>query len=305
MINVTVIGFGKVGSVLSVMLLNAIQDIRLNIMDPETSLDGAFLDLKHGMSLYDSAELHINDPDLFDEASFVFYTAGKPNKHGGSRLSTAKTNIALTKEIFSAVRFKNEPFVIVITNPVDIVAHSVYQYSDLPADKVIGTGTLLESIRLSYYLSELTGYEMNHFNSMVLGEHGDSQVPVFSKTTLNHQVLTAYDEFKDDLLDKAKELTRTAAFQIRETQEGTTYGVAKCALKILKDLLGSEQHNYPLSVLTNKHYMELLKIDHPIFISVPVTVSNNCVTVQNLNDFTEDELEAFRKSAVVLSDIIL
>lgn len=305
MINITVIGFGNVGSVLSVMLLNAIQDIRLNIMDPDPTLEGAFLDLNHGMPLFRSAELHINDPDLFEEADFVFYTAGTPNKHGGSRLSTAKKNIELTKEIFESVRFKKEPYVIVITNPVDIVAHSVYQFSGLSSERVIGTGTLLESVRLSYYLAELTGYSMNHFNAMVLGEHGDSQVPIYSHTTLNGKLISEFPKFDQELLDKAKELTRTAAFQIRETQTGTTYGVAKCALKIMQDLTGNEQHNYPLSVLTNDHYMDLLRIDHPIFISMPVSVSNNCISVRNLNDFTEEELDAYRRSAVVLSDIIL
>lgn len=305
MINVTVIGFGNVGSVLSVMLLNAIQDIRLNIMDPEPSLEGAFLDLHHGMPLFKSAELHINDPDLFEEADFVFFTAGTPNKHGGSRLATAKKNIELTKEIFEGVRFKFDPFVIVITNPVDIVAHSVYQYSGLSSEKVIGTGTLLESVRLSYYLSQLSGYSMNHFNSMVLGEHGDSQVPIYSQTRLNQKLIKDYPEFDQELLNRAKELTRTAAFQIRETQKGTTYGVAKCGLKIMQDLIGDEQHNYPLSVLTNKHYMNLLNIDHPIYISVPVSVSGNGVAIQNVDDFTMEELEAYRTSAQVLSDIIL
>jgi L-lactate dehydrogenase len=140
---------------------------------------------------------------------------------------------------------------------------------------------------------------------MVLGEHGDSQVPIYSHTTLNEKVISEFPTFDQELLEKAKELTRTAAFQIRETQTGTTYGVAKCGLKIMQDLLGDEKHDYPISVLTNEHYINLLKIDHPIFISVPVAVSKNNMSVRNLDDFTNDELEAYRRSARVLSDIIL
>lgn len=109
MINVTVIGFGNVGASLALLLLNNQHSIRLNILEPNNQREGAFLDLAHGMPLYINKELFINDDDLFLDADFIFYSAGIPNKHGGSRLSTAKENINITKSVFKNRNFTKSP----------------------------------------------------------------------------------------------------------------------------------------------------------------------------------------------------
>lgn len=305
MVDVTVIGFGNVGSVLSVMLLNAFEEIRLNIMDPDPMREGAFLDLSHGMPLYEKRELRINDEYLFDNADFIFYTAGIPNKHGGSRLSTAKENIELTEKLFKGRSLHKEPYIIVITNPVDIVAHRVYEYTNLPKYKIVGTGTLLDSVRLSFYMSLLTDTKPQDYYSMVLGEHGDSQFAVYSQTTYKGILVREWPEFTTKILTEAEELTKDAAFQIRETQKGTTYGVAKCAVKIMDDLMSKEEHIYPLSLLTTNHFMKLLHLDLPIHISMPARVSSNGVFVLEDMEFTDEELKAYRTSARILSDIIV
>lgn len=305
MINVTVIGFGNVGSVLSVMLLNAFEGIRFNIIDPNPQREGAFLDLVHSMPLYKDRELHFNGERLLRDADFVFYTAGIPNKHGGSRLSTAKQNIELTEKIFKGQKFEREPYVIVITNPVDMVTHYVNEFTDLPVNNVLGTGTLLDSVRLSYYLSRLTETHPNDYNSMVLGEHGDSQFAVYSHSYYKQDLIQDWPDFTPSLLKEAEDLTRNAAFQIRETQKGTTYGVAKCAVKIMDDLLDTEEHMYPLSVLTTPHYMDLLQLEKPIHISVPVSVSSKGVRVIEDIEYSMKELNAYRISAQILSDIMV
>jgi L-lactate dehydrogenase len=304
MIDVTVIGFGNVGSSLSLLLLNNKHDIRLNVMEPDAQREGAFLDLSHGMTLYPNKELATNDEDLFSNADFVFYTAGTPNVHGGSRLSTAKQNIKLTKEIFEGRRFVKTPYVVVITNPVDIVSHSVFQYSELPSSHVIGTGTFLDSVRLAYYLSTLSDYHADNIDAFVLGEHGESQVATYSMTTVHGQPISEYSEFTKFDLETAKDLTRNAAFQIRETQKGTTYGVSKCAEVLMDYLLGDEEHILTLSVLTNDHYRQLLDLDHDIYISVPVKVSSKGVEPVDEISLASNEFEALKESARILAEII-
>ena len=304
MINVTVIGFGNVGASLSLLLLNNRHKICLNVMEPDPQREGAFLDLAHGMQLYPHKELHINNEDLLLNSDFIFYTAGTPNIHGGSRLSTAKQNIQLTKEIFEPRTFKETAFIIVITNPVDIVTHSVYQYSGLPASQVVGTGTFLDSVRLDYYLSELTNFEAEDFNAVVLGEHGESQFPVYSITQLKGKPINEYTEFTPEILEKAKQLTKSAAYQIRETQKGTTYGVSKCAEVLLDYLLENEERQLTLTMLTNQHYKDLLELDHDICISMPVLISNGIIQPNNSVQFSEDELADYKKSADILANII-
>ncbi len=304
MINVTIIGFGFVGSALSLLLLNSKHPIRLNVMEPNPEREGAFLDLAHSIPLYTNKELHVNDEELFQHAQFVYYTAGIPNMHGGSRLSTAKQNISLAKEIFEHRTFVYTPYVIVITNPVDLVAHAVYQYSSLPHDHIIGTGTFLDSVRLAYYLSTLSDFSPSDFDVTILGEHGDSQVPIYSLCKVKGQPILDHADFSRLDLEKAQRLTKDAAFQIRMTQDGTTYGVSKCAEVLLEYLLGTEEHVITLSMLTNAHYRSLLSLDHGIYIGMPVRIKNGKIEILDHIDMLGEELEAYRKSASMLAQII-
>ena len=303
MIDVTIIGFGNVGTSLSLLLLNNKQPLRLNIMEPDPQREGAFLDLAHGMPLYHKKELLVNDEDLFLTADFIFFTAGTPNMQGGSRLSTAKQNIQLTKDIFEHRTFTKTPYIIVITNPVDVVSHAVYQFSGLPSERIIGTGTFLDSIRLAYYLSTLSKYKADDFDAFVLGEHGSSQVPIFSMTTVKGEPIGSDSEFTQNDLDLSFSLTRDAASKIRETQEGTRYGVAKCAEVLLNYLLGEGEQMLPLSMLTNDFYRTLLNLDHDIYIGMPVILKHGKLEIYNKIDLSARELEAYRESAAILAAI--
>lgn len=303
MINITVIGFGNVGAALLLLLLNNARAIRLNVMEPDDQRKGAFLDLAHSMFLYLNKELIVNDQDLLNDSDFIFYTAGKPNVHGRSRLSTAKQNIQLAKELFEGRKFNKIPYIITITNPVDIVSHALYQFSRLPAEHVVGTGTFLDSIRLAYYLSALSDYEIHDFDPTILGEHGESQFAAFSLTKVKDANILHCNDFAAETLFTAEQLTRDAAFQIRETQKGTTYGVAKCAEVIMNSLLDNETHYFPLSMLTNKYFNSLLQLDHSIYISMPAEISAQGIKIVNDIQLTEAELKAYRKSAETLATI--
>jgi L-lactate dehydrogenase len=304
MINVTVIGFGNVGAMLSTLLLNNIHPLRLNVMEPDDQKEGALLDLAHSMQLYHNKELKVNNEALFRNADFIFLSAGVPNEQSSSRLSTAKENIQLSKDIFKSKSITKNPYAIIISNPVDITSHAVYQYSGLPAERVIGIGTFLDSIRLSHYLSSLSNFQALDFESWVLGEHGSTQVPIYSKCKLMGKPLLDFSEFSPEKLKVAKEKTKNAAFQIRETQKGTKYGVAKCAAMLFDYLLGEEEHQLSLSMLTNQHYRSLLQLDHDIYISLPVKIKNGKVSLSNELNLSEQELKALRQSAKLLSEYV-
>lgn len=304
MIDVTVIGFGSVGSALSLLLLNNKNDMRVNVLEPDPNKEGAILDLSHGMSLYPNKELHVNDYDMFANADFIYFTAGIPNLHGGSRLSTAKKNIQLTKDIFESQKFNKVPYVIVITNPVDIISFYVMKFSNLPYDHVVGTGTFLDSVRLSYYLSVLSDFKADEINAYVLGEHGDSQFATYSMTKVQDSPISELAFFSPKLLEEAESLTRNAAFQIRETQGGTLYGISKCAETILNSLLSSEVSHYPLSILTNEHYNKLLNLDKSIYISVPIQISNKGIRIDNDIHLEGAELKLYQESAKIISEVM-
>lgn len=304
MINVTIIGFGYVGSSLSVLLLNSEHQIRLNIMEPNSNCEGALLDLAHGTPLYNQKELHINNEELFIQADFIYYAAGISNVHGASRLSTTRQNVQLSKEIFSQRIFTNNPYIIVITNPVDIISQSVFMFTNLPAENVLGTGTFLDSIRLKYYLSSFSPFSTTDFETLVVGEHGDSQVPIYSSCKVKGLPILNHPMFSKKDLENITALTKNAAFQIRETQEATTYGISICAAKLLNYFLSKGEHSLTLSMLTNEHYRSLLLLEEKIYIGVPVIIKNGVITVNNEINMSNQELNAYRNSAKILSNTI-
>ncbi len=303
MINITVIGFGYVGSSLSLLLLNSKHSVRLNIMEPEPECKGALLDLMHGISLCPNKELYHNKEELFLNADFIYYAAGTPNAPDASRLSTAQENIQLSKRIFKHRHFANTPYIIVITNPVDVISQAVYRYSQLPPDRIIGTGTFLDSMRLAYYLSTSSGHQPSDFETMVLGEHGASQTPIYSMCKIKGQALLDHSTFSDADLETAYQKTRDAAQEIRQTQGGTTYGVSMCACILLDYLLDTKEHQLCLSVLTNSHYQSLLELDDALFVGLPVKIKQGAVEIRNDIHLSSKELEQFRQSAHLLASI--
>ena len=303
MIDLTIIGFGHVGSTLTYHLMNAPGKMRINVMEPDVQKEGAFLDLLHAQSLYPEKELRVNDSDLFSAADFIFHTAGHPNTHGQSRLDKAQENSRLTETIFGGRSWQKDPFVIVITNPVDVITYATLQSTGLHANKVVGTGTFLDSVRLSYYLSTLSGVSVEDIDAYVLGEHGDSQCAIYSMATVSGKPILQHAAFSNRVLAQAMELTRNAAFQIRETQEATIYGVVKCAVELFERLQSRKETRMPLSVLSTQYYTELLGLNTPICLGLPTVVSNREIRVSNV-EFENEELTALKQSAVLLSEIV-
>lgn len=294
------IGFGYVGSTLSILLLKNKHSIALNIMEPDKNCEGAILDMAHGMYLLGENELYHNDRDLLEQADFVFYAAGIANEHGSSRLSITQDNIKLSKSIFEGINFRNSPYVIVITNPVDIISNTVKRFSNLPSSRVIGIGTFLDSLRLSYYLSELSNFHLTDFETMVCGEHGDSQVAIFSHSTLKGLPIIGHDSIDTNLLEQAVFKTKNAANQIRQTQEGTTYGVSICAEFLFNYLIDGGTYQLSLSVQTDEYYRELLQLKEDLYLGLPVIINSGEIELNRNITFSKDELMRMRNSAEII-----
>ena len=299
-INVTIVGFGHVGTALALQLLNSPYPMRLNIVDPNPQCEGAFLDLIHASPLYDRKKLYLNDKGLFQQADYIYYSAGVPNKKGHSRLSAAAENIQLSRQIFENQKFTSNPYIIVITNPVDVVSHMVTKCTGLAANRVVGTGTFLDSLRLAYYLAQLTNHQQEDFDTMVLGEHGDSQVPIYSMCKFQGTPILSLPEFTEELLKEAKQLTTNAAYKIRETQVGTSYGVSKCAVAIQNYLMDVEEHSLTLSMLTDDYYRSLLGLDRDIYIGLPVIIQNGSIALRHQVDLADEEITALKHSAEII-----
>lgn len=283
---ITIVGMGHVGTACAFLFSNAPFSCTINFVDPSDDTHGSMLDLSHSLALLENKSIAINDEELFSKSDYIIYTAGVCNDLGQSRLSIVQENIDLTKEIFDDAQFEKEPYIIIISNPVDVISYHTWKATGLPSNKIIGTGTLLDSSRLSYYL-----YNTDELKAFVLGEHGESQVPITSWLK---------DEFPKDTLDQAITKTKSSARQIRETQGYTAYAVAQCAFKIVKQLEANTPQLLPLSILTNTYYRNLFDLKRDIFISIPTIIYNNGIQISN-ESFNEQEIEQLKISAHILA----
>ncbi|MCB0428856.1 MAG: hypothetical protein H6585_06990 [Flavobacteriales bacterium] len=301
-LRVSVVGFGDVGATLAYLLINSHDvNIHLNIMDPSPLIEGRLLDMAHALALDHRHIITLNDKNALQQADFIFMAAGYRNAPGASRLSVAKQNIGLTREIFTGLKWASNPMVVVLTNPVEIVCHHLHVVSGIPSRQIAGTGTLLDSVRLAYYLAQSLNVKPKDVEAWILGEHGASMVPVFSQTKVNGIPVHEFPLVTRQLLDKCMEETLQAANTIRRTQGSTYYGVAQCASQVFHAIRKDQPIRVPLSVAVDEQHMHMLRCNPNLFISLPVTVDRNGWTLHGDFNLTREETEGLKRSAQVIA----
>ncbi len=241
---ISVVGFGYVGSTLTNMLLSGVKNVHLNILDPVALRNGNQLDLFHAATVMKTS-ISFNDNHLFVKSDIILYSAGYSNTHGEDRSSVLNKNIALAQTIFEKIDFSNNPIIVVISNPVDSLSFYIQHFVGNKA-RVIGTGTSLDTFRLKHLLSEEFQIASNKITTDVIGEHGNNMIPLFSNTTLNGiaiKEMTSSEHLKE-IETKLKEL----AFEIRETEPATMYGIAATSFYLVQQLLSNNEIEIDLSI---------------------------------------------------------
>lgn len=301
-ISITVIGYGNVGRVLTNLLLGSNLPMDLNILDPADRLKGAFLDLTHAQGLQPEKKIYFNDFSVFERSDFVFFTAGVPGKHGDSRLSTVDDNVQLVREVFEGKNLQNDMRIIAITNPVDVITAAIISATSLPKNQVVGTGTYLDSQRFSYHLADLAQVNVHDVDALILGEHGDSCVPILSHSSYRNTPILESELFTETIFEKAFDQTLHAAYEIRKTEPGTSMAVSHCALRLMEAWMQPEEIILPVSTVLNPEHVKWLDLKHAICMSLPVGVSQSGIRQLEPLELSSSELKALQQSAHVLLD---
>jgi L-lactate dehydrogenase len=292
-INIAIIGFGEVGTIVASSINTKYNNINFNIIDTDENISGRILDFSHACACKNN-EVFINDFEDLQVADFVIYAAGHCNSPGESRNSVAKENKNLVESIFLNLKLKLTAVILVVTNPVELVSRWIYE-SLGKSNLVLGTGTSLDTFRLNYIISQEENCLLNEVNSLVVGEHGQHMLPLFSKSYLGKQKLSSiYSEKKQfELLDKLK----MSATEIRKTEKATKYGVAECVLLIISSLISDKKVSLPLSVLVSENQKKQFGLEESIFMSLPCTIENDEVKVNELENLSEFEFQAIKTVA--------
>ena len=229
--------------------------------------------------------------DCFN-ADIVVIAAGLNQEKGETRLHLIKRNKTIIETIVDEVMASGfNGIFLVATNPVDIMTYIVKEKSGLPVSKVIGTGTLLDTERLKYLLSQKIKINTENIHAYVVGEHGDSSFVVWSKSTVGMVPILNTVSVED--LDAIENEVRQLAYKIISYKDYTSYGVAMCMLKITKAILSDQN-----LVLNVSSYVD------GIYIGMPSVIGKDGVKGTMKINFNEEETEKFEKSKKVIKDAI-
>lgn len=302
---IAVVGCGFVGSSVAFSLVTqGVCDEILMIDINKERAYGEALDLKHGIE-YLNRNIKIETGTYEDcgDANIIVITAGAPPKPGQSRLDTLEMSAKIMESIVNPIMKSgfNGHF-IVISNPVDIVAHYVYKLSGLPKSHVIGTGTSLDSARLKNFIGEICKVDPRSVQAYSMGEHGDSQMVPWSVVTVGGK--SFYDVVRDNKerlgnvdFDALVKETTQAGWEVFNRKGTTYYGIASACVGIIKAIMYDENRIIPVSTLLEGEFGQ-----HDVFCGVPAILNRTGVKEVVEIHMSEDELSRFTKSAQIIKN---
>lgn len=276
---VVLVGTGMVGMSYAYALLNQNLCDELVLIDiNKKKAAGEAMDLNHGVAFSGgNMEIYAGEYTDCHDADLIVLTAGLPQKEGESRLKLLKENRKIFENVLRSVLESGfQGIFLVATNPVDIMTRIVYEISGFPAEKIIGTGTALDTARLRYLLGEKFMIDPRNMHAYVMGEHGDSEFVPWSQAMMaTKSIFDLCGETKgchfQELLELEEEV-RMAAYKIIEAKKATYYGIGMAMARITKAIFGNEN-----SVLTVSAYLQGEYGEKGIYIGIPCIVSRKGV----------------------------
>ncbi len=298
-VSIGIIGMGWVGTGVASSILHKgiCRELLLNDARKEIA-EGEAMDLNHGSPFYSSAQVKAVEIEEMLNCKAIVITAGRGEKPDETRLDLLKENIKIVKSISAKLQGFNG-ILIIVANPVDILTYFYQKYTKLPPGQVIGTGTMLDTARLREMIGKKLDLEPKSVHAQVIGEHGDSEVVLWSRAMIGGIPLREWKDWKKEYELEIGEMVRTAAYEIIKRKGATNHAIGLVTATLLKWLIRGEKRIINLSTLISGPYG--IK---DIAISLPSMVSNRGVIEVLELKMTDSELEALQKSVKIISEAI-
>ena len=303
---VAVVGVGSVGAsfAYSLVIHGLVSEISLIDVNAEKAR-GEAMDLEHGMPFVQPARINAGDYRECKDADIVVITAGAAQKPGESRLDLVKKNAAIFKQVIPKITEHNDQCVLLVaTNPVDIMTYVSLKLSGFPPNRVIGSGTILDTARLRSLLGEHFKIDPRNVHAYIIGEHGDSEVPVWSSASIAGVEIKKYCpicgmKYEQQYLDKIFEQVKNAAYQIIDLKGATYYAIGLGLTRIVESIIRDENAILTVSSLLHDYYGV-----SDLCLSVPSIVNKNGVSQTIKLPLEEAEIKMFQKSADIMEKVI-
>jgi L-lactate dehydrogenase len=302
---VAIVGAGFVGSTFAYSLLihGLVSQIVVIDVNKERA-EGEVMDLNHGLPFAYPVKIGIGDYSDCQDADIVVIAVDRGQKIEASRLELAQGNFELLKQIVpKIIEYNKECILLVVSNPLDVMTYAALKLSGFPENRVIGSGTILDTARLRYLLGEHLQVDPRNVHAYIIGEHGDSEVPVWSLANVAGIRLKDYcpickvpydfEHFNDLFLK-----VRNAGYEIIKRKGRTYYAVALGLTKIVESIIRDEN-----AVLTVSCFLQNYHGVSDICLSVPVILNRNGIKEIIELPLDEKEVKDFQKSAAIVKKV--
>jgi len=296
-LRIGIVGLGWVGASVAISTLHSglPEELLLNDLNRELAA-GEAMDLAHGQAFYPSAEVRVADLAELRDADAVVITAGKGGTPGQSRLELLRENAAIMRAICGQLRGARG-LLVIVSNPVDVLTQVAQEASGLPPERVLGTGTMLDTARLRQALGREMKLEPRSIHAQVLGEHGDSSVVAWEAAQAGGVRLRAWPGWDRGAEPRLAEEVRRAAYEIIQRKGATNHAIGLVTAALLRWALRGERR-----VLTVTRVQEGALGLEGIALSLPTIVSREGAVEVLEPELDEAEREGLARSAPVLRE---
>lgn len=305
-VRVAVVGAGNVGATFAYALLLSGLAAEIVLIDQNKSrAEGEAMDLNHTVPFAHPTRIWAGDYSDCRGAAITVIAAGAGQKPGETRLDLVKRNADIFGEIVpEATRANPEGLLLIATNPVDVLTYSAWKLSGLPPERVIGSGTILDTARFRYLLSQHFGVDPRSVHAYIIGEHGDSEVAVWSLANIAGMRLPDYCaahglNHEQEAMDAIFRQTRDAAYEIIKRKGSTYYAVAAGLMRIIEAIIRNQNTVLSVSSLIEGYYGL-----SDVCLSLPTVVNRSGVERVLRLELSAQELEGLRHSSEVLKTTI-
>ena len=303
---VAIVGCGFVGSATAFCLMQSGLFSEMVLIDADhDKAEGEALDIAHGIPFVGHVNIYAGGYDDIVDAAIVIVTAGANQKPDETRLDLVHKNVGIYKSIIPEIATRNyQGILLIVSNPVDILTYVACKLSNMPENRVIGSGTVLDSARLKYKLGEHLNVDSKSVHAFIIGEHGDSEIAAWSSANVSGVPLNDFCELRghfqhEESMERIAEQVKNSAYEIISKKRATYYGIAMSVKRICEAIVRNERSILPVSRMIHGEY----DIEG-IALSMPAVVGEDGVQTRVPISLSEEEQVKLRQSADTLAGVL-
>ena len=303
---IAVIGCGFVGSASAFALMQSKLFSEIVLIDADhAKAEGEAMDISHGIPFVGNMKIYAGTYDDIVDAAIIVITAGAGQKPGETRLDLVHKNLNIFKSIIPEIAKREcRGILLVVANPVDILTYAAIKLSGFPEQRVIGSGTVLDTARLKYQLGEHLSVDSKSVHAFIIGEHGDSEIAAWSSANVSGIALDDFCEMRghynhDQSQENIAEKVKNSAYEIIEKKRATYFGIAPSVTRICEAIVRDQK-----SIMTVSNYRTDVQGVPDVVMSLPAIVGSKGVEFPIPLQLSIDEAELLHSSAQTLKNTL-